>query len=607
MVTISLIFMVVLSVIIFKDIRAVNKSISKSEHNIRNSIIAKGNTLANNNSMAMSVMAEDNAFTAIQNLVSSTVKDDSDITYGIYMDIGNMAWAYASSENPSGVPENSAPLTDEMSKWAGSLDKLSHRMYTRDNDEIIEFAAPVRVEEDIFGFIRYGISTRAMHEALQEALADGIRSRNQTIAVLLFLGMLSLIGGYLIVIRQSARITLPIASLVGSARTIAEGDYNIPVESDTNDELGLLVSDVEKMRLSIKDLTDNLEEQVKDRTTELADANNELKNTLENLKKTQGKLVESEKMAALGQLIAGVAHEINNPIGAIRASVDNITSALTTSIEQLPQLFQRLSQAEQDDFFALLNRALNSRKDLSSKEERKAKRKLIAYLETEQIEDAEFIGDTLIDMGIYEDIQPFMPIFEQENSAHVLQAAYNLSAQHHNNNIILNAVERASKIVFALKSYARYDASGDMIRADVTEGIEVVLTLYHNWLKKGVEVIRKYDRVPAIPCYPDELNQVWTNLIHNAIQAMDSHGTIEIAVFLQDSHIVVCVTDSGCGISDEIKERIFEPFFTTRPPGEGSGLGLDIVWKIIERHKGEIEVESRPGRTSFKVLLAVQD
>ncbi len=328
MVTISLIFLVVLSVIIIKDIRSVNKSIKKSEHNIRNSIVAKGNTLANNNSMAMSGMAEDNAFTAIQNLVSSTVKDDPDIAYGIYMDTDNMAWANASSENPSGVPGNSVMFEDEMSRWAGSIDKLSHRIHTGDNDEVIEFAAPVRVYEEILGFIRYGISTKVMHEALEEALADGNRIRNQTIAVLLFLGFLSLIGGYLIVIRQSARITQPIASLVDSATTITEGNYNIPVESDSNDELGLLVSDVEKMRLSIKDLTENLEEQVKNRTAELAHANSNLKETLENLKKTQGQLVESEKMAALGQLIAGVAHEINNPIGAIRASADNITSAL---------------------------------------------------------------------------------------------------------------------------------------------------------------------------------------------------------------------------------------------------------------------------------------
>lgn len=139
------------------------------------------------------------------------------------------------------------------------------------------------------------------------------------------------------------------------------------------------------------------------------------------------------------------------------------------------------------------------------------------------------------------------------------------------------AVERASKIVFALKSYARQDNSGQMSRVSVTERIDVVLTIYQNLLKQGIEVIKNYGEVPAILCYPEELNQVWKNLIHNAIQAMNNKGKLEIAVAKPDRHVVVILTDSGCGIPDKILARIFEPFFTTKPAGEGSGLGLDIV------------------------------
>lgn len=291
MVAISLIFIVLLSVITIKDIRAVNKSIRKSEHNIRNSIIAKGNTLANNNSMAMSGMADDNAITAVQALVSSTVKDDPDIIYGIYMDADYVAWTYSSPENPSGILYKNLLLTDEISRWAGSLEKPGHKMYVYDNEQVMEFAAPVRVDDEIFGFIRYGITTRSMHEALQEALADGVRARNQTIVILLFLGVVSLSGGYLIARRLAARFTRPVNSLVDSARTIAEGNYNIHVESDSNDELGILVSDVEKMRLSIKDLTENLEAKVDERTKQLqeatdrlADANKEITALNESLK-----------------------------------------------------------------------------------------------------------------------------------------------------------------------------------------------------------------------------------------------------------------------------------------------------------------------------------
>jgi signal transduction histidine kinase len=132
------------------------------------------------------------------------------------------------------------------------------------------------------------------------------------------------------------------------------------------------------------------------------------------------------------------------------------------------------------------------------------------------------------------------------------------------------------------------------------------LTIYHNQLKHGVEVTKNYQTVPTILCLPDELNQVWTNLIHNAIQAMNNQGELEIAVFPQSDYVVTQITDSGPGIPDPIKARIFEPFFTTKPAGEGSGLGLDIVRKIVEKHQGKIEVESQPGRTTFSVILPIK-
>jgi signal transduction histidine kinase len=125
-------------------------------------------------------------------------------------------------------------------------------------------------------------------------------------------------------------------------------------------------------------------------------------------------------------------------------------------------------------------------------------------------------------------------------------------------------------------------------------------------LKQGIEVIKNYQQVPAIFCYAEELNQVWTNLLHNAIQAMSNRGRLEISVFEESRQIVVQVTDSGSGIPPEIKERIFDPFFTTKPAGEGSGLGLDIVRKIVDKHQGKIEVNSQPGRTTFSVMLPIR-
>ena len=168
-------------------------------------------------------------------------------------------------------------------------------------------------------------------------------------------------------------------------------------------------------------------------------------------------------------------------------------------------------------------------------------------------------------------------------------------------------MERATKIVFALKSYARFDQSGEKQIVSLVEGIEMVLELYRSKLKQGVEVIQRYETIPSFWGYPDELVQVWTNLIHNAIQAMDGKGTLEIVAAVEHNQIVVEVIDSGEGITLETQPNIFKPFFTTKPLGEGSGLGLSISQTIIEKHEGHIKVKSQPGFTTFTVYIPLRN
>lgn len=331
--------------------------------------------------------------------------------------------------------------------------------------------------------------------------------------------------------------------------------------------------------------------------------NEELANTLQQLQATQQELIQSEKMAALGQLVAGIAHEINTPLGAIRASANNTTSALEESLSKLPQLYQRLSLQQQTEFFALLNKSLNNNIAATTKEKRQFKRALTQQLEENQIAEARLIADMLTDIGIYENISIFLSLFRSPDVQWILQLVYNLARLPINCKNITTSVERAAKIVFALKSYARYDNSGIKQPAQIQDGIETVLDLYHNQIKKGIEVIRYYQSLPPILCYPDELMQVWTNLIDNAIHAMKGKGKLEIRVGQQDNHVLVQTTDFGAGIPPEIQEKIFEAFFTTKPAGEGSGLGLDIVSKIIKKHDGKITVDSVPGRTTFSVWL----
>ena len=338
----------------------------------------------------------------------------------------------------------------------------------------------------------------------------------------------------------------------------------------------------------------------------LQQTNDELAITLEHLKTTQEELIQSEKMAALGQLIAGIAHEINTPLGAIRSAVGNIAEFLNQTLDQLPEFFRNLPKESTHSFFTLLTQALQKDPTITAKERRSIRKNVMYFLNEHGISQARKSADLLVDMGIYDELEAFLCLFREPDSQEVLKVAYELSGLQESTQIITTATERASKVVFALKTFARYDRSEKMTKAVLTEGIETVLTLYHNQLKHGVNVRRNYQEVPPILCYADELNQVWTNLIHNALQAMQNRGTLTIDVYSQGQQAVVSISDTGGGIPEAIKAKIFEPFFTTKPAGEGSGLGLDIVRKIVQKHHGEVTVESKPGWTTFSVWLPMQ-
>lgn len=336
---------------------------------------------------------------------------------------------------------------------------------------------------------------------------------------------------------------------------------------------------------------------------ELQQRNSELAAALQTLKQAQEELILSEKMVALGQLIAGIAHEVNTPLGAIRSSASNMTKYLTQTLVKLPALLLRLSPQETDQFIALIQRSLQQTPLVSPKEERQLRRSLAQTLGSQGFNDSETLAETLVIMGIHSDLSTFSALLHHPDYKVILELAYQISGLHRNAQTINTATERASKVVFALKNYTHQTPDGAPVSAIVTDGLDMVLTLYHNQLKRGIEVVRRYETVPSIWCYPDKLSQVWTNIIHNAIQAMQHNGTLTIEVIPIHQQIQVRITDTGSGIPAAIQAKIFEPFFTTKPAGEGSGLGLNVVKSIVEQHHGHITVQSQPGQTTFQVDL----
>ncbi len=323
------------------------------------------------------------------------------------------------------------------------------------------------------------------------------------------------------------------------------------------------------------------------------------------LQEAQAQLISAEKMAALGQLIAGIAHEINNPIGAIKASNDNL-SILMEEMNLSSEAFLGKWKTEADEFkeiYKTLVHNINIDAQLQiQKEFRKLKRDFTAWISSFEVKNADILADKLLELGYSLKDERVIKFITSQEGEYLFENIYLRLMVMKNIKNIRIAVDKSSKMMFALKNYARMKNDTPRTKMSIRETIETVLTIYQNYFRE-VEIIRNYHTDIAIYCYPEELFHLWTNLILNALQAMKFKGKIEIGI--QEIHDKICIeiTDDGPGIPIEIQNRIFDPFFTTKPVGEGTGLGLDISKKIIQRHSGSIQLQSQPGRTTFQIFL----
>jgi len=407
----------------------------------------------------------------------------------------------------------------------------------------------------------------AIVQTQQTALAADLRRGNSSLQAsqwqALLFGLAALAFGALLTVVLRRQIADPVKRLTGVTEQVAQGDLSARAQVESADEIGVLAAALNQMTQSLQQSRDELkryshtlEGRVQDRTQELQEKNQQLEHALTNLKQTQAQLIQTEKMSGLGQMVAGVAHEINNPVTFVYANLDHVQTYAT-------------------ELLALLNQY---------------------QTHYPQPVDAVMSAADTIEIDFIQDDMP--------------RALKSMRV----------GAERIREIVHSLRSFSRVDEA-QMKGIDIHESLDsTLLILRHRCKDNGdrgpIEVVQHYGQLPKIECYASQINQVFMNIISNAIDALEAAMlppmALEPAVItiqtetLGDEAVVVRIANNGPSISDEVLSHLFEPFFTTKPIGKGTGLGLAISYQIVvENHRGRLTCHRASGGTQFCIELPV--
>ncbi|WP_286237202.1 HAMP domain-containing sensor histidine kinase [Neptuniibacter halophilus] len=423
------------------------------------------------------------------------------------------------------------------------------------HDGIFDTYAEIREGGVVYGRVELGLDIHLLRGTIEEA------ERRSVMIAALEMGLVALFSLIL-----GTYLTRQLQVLTRAAKKISSGELDIQIPVKGRDEVADVAMAFNAMALNLKEasqrrdqyelalqeLNRSLEDRVQKRTRQLEEKNHELERANAEIKNAQARLLQSEKMASIGVLAAGVAHEINNPLGFVMSNLATLDHYVV-NYRTLIQEYETLSALESD-------------------EARQAQREKIALLRDEY--DLEFMNEDLDE----------------------------LLKDTHEGSV------RVREIVKGLKAFSHVDQSEERQWADINECIETTLKVANNELKYHCEVETDLGDIPQVNCMPGHIKQVILNMLLNAGHAIKERGLIRVETLQQGAHVAIRIRDNGCGIAEDEMSKLFDPFFTTKEVGEGTGLGLAISYGIIvEDHGGEIQVESQLGEgTCFTLLLPVE-
>lgn len=395
-----------------------------------------------------------------------------------------------------------------------------------------------------------------------------------------------------------------------------------------------LASKIEKYRKETEYLNKNLTIEVNLRTNEYKEEKEKAEKALSDLKETQAQLIDAEKMASLGHLVGGVAHEINNPIGVIKSNAELLDQSIHLTISQLPSFLENLNSSDRTIFFQIITNYFNNKLFLTSREERTAKRKIEEELK-KIIQDNDskisFLSEQILLVKLNNNFLEYLNQLGYDKFSEFLNMSQVFINQFKSIDNIEIAIEKATRVVYALRTYLNTDFFSRESDFDIVSEINKSLQVYDNLIIGKVKVEKDFPEKLLYTGIQENLSQVWKNIIFNSVQAMYStNKNLKISIKIENEvpdyllelkasrserrslerlrtmqSILISFRDTGIGIPVELQDKVFSAFFTTKPLGEGIGLGLYVSSKIIHSHKGGIYFKSNPTETEFVVRLPV--